>query len=366
MMRNLAYWLVALVSFLPLSPLVALAAFNDINSDGSARLELTNDSTVYTLDSSTRVQSITVNASTIEFVVSPGSIISITSSDRKNFSYSNTTCGTVETSCSSESSNLFIQCGSNTTAAETITVTPSGTCTVTTGGSSGGSSGGGGGGGQVTTPAPVKTTPVVVEKPVTPPTKVTNPLQNPVVAPVKVTLPTPAAFQFKKDIKVGSKGEDVKQLQTKLKALGFLPANLVVDGNFGPATTKAVKAFQKANKISQVGTVGPATRSALNKSDSVAPAPAPTSSAPAPVTAPSPTAPSSYQFSKDIKVGSSGDAVKELQIKLKALGYLPASIQPNGNFGPATTKAVKAFQKANKISQVGNIGPATRAALNKN
>ena len=43
-------------------------------------------------------------------------------------------------------------------------------------------------------------------------------------------------------LKKGSKKQEVKDLQEALKALGFSPGK--VDGVFGAATEKAVKAFQ--------------------------------------------------------------------------------------------------------------------------
>lgn len=52
-------------------------------------------------------------------------------------------------------------------------------------------------------------------------------------------------------IKLGSKGNDVKILQTKLK--------VTADGIFGPATEKAVKEFQKSKGLTVDGIVGPNT-----------------------------------------------------------------------------------------------------------
>lgn len=68
-------------------------------------------------------------------------------------------------------------------------------------------------------------------------------------------------------------------------------------------------------------------------------------------------------YDKDLKLNSSGLSVIELQEFLIKNNYLKA--KANGNYGPATTKAVKDFQKKNKISQTGTFGPATRAAAKK-
>src|SRR3984893_2795274 len=59
----------------------------------------------------------------------------------------------------------------------------------------------------------------------------------------------------------GDTGPAVQTLQTRLNVWG---ATLTVDGNFGPATLAAVKAFQTAQKLTVDGIVGPQTWSALN------------------------------------------------------------------------------------------------------
>ena len=70
-----------------------------------------------------------------------------------------------------------------------------------------------------------------------------------------------------------------------------------------------------------------------------------------------------YTFSKNLDTGSKGNEVTELQKKLKLDGYYNGPI--TGTFGPLTKTAVIKFQKTKKISALGNVGPATRAALNK-
>ncbi|WMJ24097.1 spore cortex-lytic enzyme [Paludicola sp. MB14-C6] len=57
--------------------------------------------------------------------------------------------------------------------------------------------------------------------------------------------------------KVGSQGSEVKAIQEKLKERGIF--NGTVDGIFGPTTESAVKKFQKQQKLTQDGIVGPAT-----------------------------------------------------------------------------------------------------------
>jgi putative chitinase len=62
-------------------------------------------------------------------------------------------------------------------------------------------------------------------------------------------------------LKQGSSGPDVKDLQQKLKDLGFDPNG--VDGNFGPGTRKAVIAFQQSKGLQADGIAGPATLAAF-------------------------------------------------------------------------------------------------------
>lgn len=63
------------------------------------------------------------------------------------------------------------------------------------------------------------------------------------------------------NLKIGSKGDDVKQLQTALNATGDY--NLKVDGIFGKDTDKAVRDYQGKNKLSVDGIAGVKTMGAL-------------------------------------------------------------------------------------------------------
>lgn len=67
--------------------------------------------------------------------------------------------------------------------------------------------------------------------------------------------------------------------------------------------------------------------------------------------------------SNTLRKGSSGSEVKNLQKKLKELGYFKGTA--NGKFDNATEKAVKAFQKAKGLTQDGVAGPTTLKAINK-
>lgn len=61
--------------------------------------------------------------------------------------------------------------------------------------------------------------------------------------------------------KYGSKGDEVRQIQTKLKRWGYYNGN--IDGIYGTQTLNAVKYFQRKNGLTQDGIAGPATLKAM-------------------------------------------------------------------------------------------------------
>jgi len=64
-------------------------------------------------------------------------------------------------------------------------------------------------------------------------------------------------------------GDDVRQLQQRLKALRYTQVG-GSDGIFGPSTDAAVRAFQRANRLAVDGVVGPKTWGALFSTAAVA------------------------------------------------------------------------------------------------
>lgn len=61
--------------------------------------------------------------------------------------------------------------------------------------------------------------------------------------------------------KYGSRGDEVKQIQTKLKRWGYY--NGSIDGIYGTQTVNAVKYFQRKNGLTQDGIAGPKTLQAM-------------------------------------------------------------------------------------------------------
>ena len=79
--------------------------------------------------------------------------------------------------------------------------------------------------------------------------------------------------------KYGSRGDEVRQIQTKLKRWGYYNGN--VDGIFGSQTLEAVKYFQRKNGLTVDGIAGPATLKAMgiyNSSNSSSSSPSSNSS----------------------------------------------------------------------------------------
>ena len=91
--------------------------------------------------------------------------------------------------------------------------------------------------------------------------------------------------------------------------------------------------------------------SAVVTTPTATPTPAPTQ---APTATPVPA-------SATLKEGSRGDAVKALQQKLIALGYLTGTA--DGAYGSGTKSAVRAFQSANGLTADGTAGPQTLTVL---
>ncbi len=61
-----------------------------------------------------------------------------------------------------------------------------------------------------------------------------------------------------------------------------------------------------------------------------------------------------------LRMGASGDDVRDLQRGLSAIGH---PVTCDGRFGPDTDRAVKAFQMQNGLTADGIAGPRTRAAI---
>lgn len=158
-------------------------------------------------------------------------------------------------------------------------------------------------------------------------------------------------------LKLGAKGDEVRDLQTKLKALDFYKGS--VDGDFGEATEAAVKAFQRQYKLTQDGIAGRTTLATLATARTKArPTATPT---PRPTPTKRPTATPVIKDNTYLKLNDSGSEVRKMQTRLIELGYLSGTA--TGNFDAGTEAAVIAFQKRNCSYYDGIAGKDTLTAL---
>lgn len=155
----------------------------------------------------------------------------------------------------------------------------------------------------------------------------------------------------------GAQGANVKVVQQALMDLGvFVPGG--ADGVFGPATTKAVTQFQRWNTLQVTGTVTQATANRLGLGESGA-APAAT---PQPVSQGSTNGEAQANPYVGLKIGSTGNLVKDLQSTLIATGITVRG-GADGSFGPVTQAALKTFQARNGLPQTGVVSFADASAL---
>jgi peptidoglycan hydrolase-like protein with peptidoglycan-binding domain len=115
----------------------------------------------------------------------------------------------------------------------------------------------------------------------------------------------------------------VADLQRVMTRLGYYTGP--IDGVYGPTTAAAVTEMQKALGVTADGVFGPATDAALK--------------------------------------GKAHDVVVQIQTELAKYGYYSGPI--DGDYGPATTDAVKRLQTDLGVTADGQVGAQTVAAFNK-
>ena len=142
----------------------------------------------------------------------------------------------------------------------------------------------------------------------------------------------------------GSTGADVALAQ---RVIG-VPA----DGQFGPVTLAALKAWQAANRVPVTGKLDAATWARMVALGKVPPRGA---AATRPAATPAPASPLARYANTTLRRGSTGAAVVALQKALK--------ITADGQFGPQTDGAVRAFQSRKRLPVTGVVSTVTWKAL---
>ncbi|MEX1045878.1 MAG: N-acetylmuramoyl-L-alanine amidase [Actinomycetota bacterium] len=140
-------------------------------------------------------------------------------------------------------------------------------------------------------------------------------------------------------IRPGSRGEDVRDVQQRIVALGGTIEPNELEGLYGQSTEAAVRAFQQKRGLLADGMVGPETWGALVESG--------------------------YEFGDRtlyLRIPYfRGDDVRALQRRLNALGFDTG--REDGIFGPQCDQAVRDFQKNVGREADGIVGPETYQAL---
>lgn len=136
-------------------------------------------------------------------------------------------------------------------------------------------------------------------------------------------------------------GVTPREVAKYAESIGILGVGLYetnADGHFVHIDTRATKSFWYGQAQAYRSTFG-GTTSSSSTSSSVS------------------------TSSTVLSSGSYGSAVKELQENLNALGYSCGTT--DGSYGVKTANAVRAFQKANNLTQDGIAGPKTLEAIDQ-
>ncbi len=144
-------------------------------------------------------------------------------------------------------------------------------------------------------------------------------------------------------LKPGVAGDEVTRLQQRLSELGYYTGE--VDGAYGPGTQTAVVLFQQQHGLQDDGIAGEQTRQLLysQSAQRFVPTPAPT------------------QTPSSLSKGAEGGSVKEMQERLKELGFYDGEC--DGDFGPGTQDAVRLFQSQHGLTVDGAAGEKTLGLL---
>ena len=179
------------------------------------------------------------------------------------------------------------------------------------------------------------------EKAVTPTPSITPRTVRITEAPGQPTLsPTPRLLQ------VNSVGLEVKELQERLRELGYYSGD--VDGQYGGGTRTAVQAFQSQHGLDADGIAGESTLNLLYSAGAQRFVATPT---------PSPTPETAAMLTS----GSQGEQVKKLQQRLADLGFYTGKV--DGDYGKGTRQAVTVFQSQHGLDADGIAGEKTLKLL---
>src|SRR5690625_2560109 len=165
---------------------------------------------------------------------------------------------------------------------------------------------------------------------------------NPTETATATTTPTPTPTPSPEALFApGDSGDQVRELQHRLKQLDWYTAD--VTGEYDDATVAAVDGFQAKRGLTNTGEVDQQTWDQLvdmsreptedEKHNRLTPGPA------------------------IIGAGDSGDDVRELQARLKQIGWFSPDV--TGSYGDTTASSVEGFQAKREIPETGEVDQRT-------
>ena len=178
---------------------------------------------------------------------------------------------------------------------------------------------------------------------------------------------TPAVSEEYRELKYGSKGDDVQRFKKAMFWLGYFSTE-DLDGTYTATTADRVKKLQKNNGLKQTGIADAALQELVFSGNAVgtdtAPSPSPVPPpTPVPTATPAPT-PFPYDTSgyETLTEGMTGDAVQKLIKAMYWLGYFNSE-NLSDEYNEVTVNRVKQLQKANGLPETGEADPILQALV---
>ena len=183
---------------------------------------------------------------------------------------------------------------------------------------------------------PIQTTAAEATPSLSTPTPSASPTQQPAKKP-RSTTPSKRAPLLEK----GDRGGRVRELQHRLHQLDWFSGSIT--GVYGKGTVRGVKGFQAKRGIARTGEVDHATWAALVKRT---------------------RKPTNAELHNRLvagpaimRQGSAGDRVRDLQARLKQIGWFSGSV--SGTYGTTTASSVRGFQAKRQIPVTGEVDQRT-------
>lgn len=170
---------------------------------------------------------------------------------------------------------------------------------------------------------------------------------SPSAGPDDTASPTPEPTQSAAALlSLGDSGDKVRELQHRLLQLGWFEGQ--ISGKFDDKTRLAVEGFQGKRGLPVLGFVDQATMDSLTSMTRK-----PTEDEKNNVLKPGPAL---------MAKGASGDNVKDLQARLKQIGWYSPDI--NGEYNDVTVESVKGFQGKRQLPVTGEVDQRTLDRIN--